>query len=127
MDGELIEGAARAEVEMGHGPQFVYAFYLPMYRRSAEAQGRQRWPIKIGMTTTSVAVRMAAHRTALPEFPQLGLLVRTTDAALLEKVIHGILSLRGAQTEESGGSEWFNTNLEELISIYRFVEGDSRE
>ncbi len=117
------EDSAIPEVQLGEGPQYVYAYYLPTYRRIAEKDGLDRWPVKIGMTTTSVAVRMAAHRTALPEAPRLGLIVRTDNAALLENVIHGVLSMRGARSEESGGSEWFVTNLDEVVAIYQFAVG----
>jgi hypothetical protein len=116
-----LEDSSDPEMELGDGSQALYAFYLPTYRRAAEMQGHDRWPIKVGMTTTSVAVRMAAHRTALPEAPELALVVRSENSALLEKVVHGVLTLRGLRSDESGGSEWFITNPRELAAIYRWV------
>ena len=124
VDDELVDDdVVESESDVGTGLQSVYAFYLPTYRAAAEAAGQTRWPVKVGMTTTSVGVRMAAHRTALPEGPVLTLVVRTDNAAILERVIHGILTLRGLRSDESGGSEWFMTNAEELRAIHEFAVG----
>ena len=120
-DVEEDEAAAEelgAGAQVGLGSQIVYAFHLPTFEKLARAEGRDRWPTKIGYTTGPVASRMASHRTALPEEPVLSLLIHTDDAARLEKVIHGILSLRGQRSEASGGSEWFDTNADELVALH---------
>lgn len=119
---EVDEGHA-PEREIGIGPQSVYAFYLPAYRRAAEQDGANRWPVKIGMTTSSVAIRMATHQTALPEIPCVALVINCDNAALLEKVLHGVLTLRGQRSDEAGGSEWFITNIDELVDIFEQVVG----
>ena len=106
---------------VGVGKQFVYAFYLPTFRMAAESKGETRWPVKIGMTTTSVQQRVASHQTALPEIPEMAILIRSDNAALLERVIHGILTMRGRRMDESAGSEWFSTNEIELIDIYKWL------
>lgn len=121
---EESEEFSPAEAELGEGAQAVYAFYLPTYRTHAQRDGSSGWPIKVGMTTTSVEVRMAAHRTALPEPPVVGLVIRTENAALAEKVIHGVLTLRGRRLDDSGGSEWFVTSPEEIASVWRRVVED---
>ena len=82
------------EMEEGDGDQVVYAFYLPVYRRAAEQAGLDRWPMKIGMTTRDLSIRLAALGTALPEVPAV-LIFRTDNAPVLEKVFHNILTLRG--------------------------------
>ncbi|WP_284982369.1 hypothetical protein [Arthrobacter sp. efr-133-TYG-118] len=117
------EAESEADACVGTGDQYVYAFYLPTYRRIAEVEGHLRWPIRVGMTTTSVGQRMAAHRTSLPEQPRLGLIARTDNAALLERVIQGILTMRGLRAEDAGGPDWFETNPDELAAIYAQVVG----
>jgi hypothetical protein len=112
---------------VGGGKQFVYAFYLPTFRAAAEAKGESRWPVKIGMTTTSVEQRMASHQTALPEVPEMAILIRTDNAALMERVIHGILTMRGRRMDESAGSEWFSTNDDELTEIFEWLTNETNQ
>ena len=118
---EDLSQLSAADSEIGQGSQVVYAFYLPTYRRLSEADGAEGWPIKVGMTTTSVSQRMAAHQTALPESPRLGLVIRTDSAGLLEKIIQGVLTLRGRRSEAAGGSEWFITTIDEIRDIYETI------
>jgi hypothetical protein len=73
------------------------------------------------MTTGSVAARIGSLRTAFPEVPVITLVIRTDDAAALEKVIHGVLAFRGRRSEDSPGSEWFLTDAAEIESIYEFA------
>lgn len=75
------------------------------------------------MTTGPLEARMAAHRTALPERPRVGLVLRSDNAAVLEKILHGILTLRGHRHDEASGSEWFVTNPEEIEAIYDAIMG----
>lgn len=109
------------EATCGEGEQSVYAYYLPTYRRLAEIAGDSRWPMKVGMTTTSVSTRIGGQLTALPEGPVVGVVLRSSNAALLEKVLHGILSIRGRQVNNGGGTEWFLTSPDELVSLHRMV------
>lgn len=111
------------DIEIGSGAQVVYCFYLPLYRRQVEVSGGSQWPIKIGMTTGSLAGRLAQLATSMPEAPQLALVIRTENAALLEKVIHGVLAYRKQRHDAAGGAEWFLTNIDEIRSIYDFVTG----
>jgi hypothetical protein len=113
-----VEGSGDPEVELGDGVQAVYAYYLPTSRELAVGRGESRWAMSVGMTTTHVTSRMSAHIAALPEVPALGLVIRTDHGTTLERVIHGVLTLRGRRLEDSGGSEWFLTNLDELRDIY---------
>jgi T5orf172 domain len=121
-EAELPDEPVAAETEVGTGPQIVYAYYLNVYREAAQLQGADRWPIKVGMTTGPLEDRMAAHRTALPDAPKVAVIIRTENAALLEKVLHGILTLRGHRYDASGGSEWFTTNPQEVVDLYEWIE-----
>jgi hypothetical protein len=113
-----------AELELGAGRQLVYCFYLGIYRHEAQSRGEDRWPIKIGMTTGPLDGRMATLKTALPDEPRLAVLIRADNAALLEKVLQGVLTLRGYKHDVSGGDEWFLTNPEEIVDLYRLVAGN---
>lgn len=113
-----VEGVREAEVELGEGAQAVYAYYLPTLRELAVSRGEVRWAIKVGTTTTHVASRMSTRVTALPEVPALGLVIRTDHDTALEGVIQGVLTLRGRVWEDSDGSAWLLTNLDELRDIY---------
>jgi hypothetical protein len=113
----------RADRVVGIGHQQVYCFYLDAYRDLALSRGESTWPIKIGMSAGQLSARLEAHRTALPEAPHLALLIETDNAATLEKVIHGVLTLRGKRSEGTGGAEWFTTTPDEIEEIYRSTLG----
>ena len=51
------------ESVIGTGDQAVYAFYLPSYKELAASKREARWPMKIGLTTKSVAKRLDYIRT----------------------------------------------------------------
>ncbi|WP_370873527.1 GIY-YIG nuclease family protein [Peribacillus cavernae] len=59
--------------------------------------------------------------TALPEMPTIEYIIKTSDASLLETMLHSILKIRGKKIENSPGSEWFDTNPEEVIELIEFV------
>lgn len=106
---------------IGSGTQAVYAFYLPSYKELATSRRESRWPMKIGLTTKSVAKRLDYIRTGLPEEPVVALEIWADDAATLEKALHSVLTLRGQRYDGAPGMEWFNTNADELAAIYRFI------
>lgn len=118
---DVNDESPTVEREIGTGDQLVYCFYLDVYRELAEAKSLDRWPVKIGMTTGPLESRMATHRTALPEDPRVELVIRSNNGALLEKIIHGVLTLRGHRCDGTGGTEWFSTNCFEIEQIYYAV------
>ena len=99
----------------GEGSDIVYGFTLPHYKET------DTYPVKIGYTSGILRTRMSAHSTACPEVPEVLFAIRTDDGASLEKLIHGILDFRGSRLLNSGGSEWFQTNTEEVLGIYGFL------
>ena len=101
----------------------MYCFYLPTYRREAEQNGADRWPIKIGRTTGSLAGRLAHLATAMPEAPVVAVVIRTHDADLLEKALQNILSYRGLWLAEAAGSEWYLTNPTEITRTFELIRG----
>lgn len=109
-------------------PSALYAYYYPTYEQLAMIKGKDKWPIKIGMTSRSISERLASQATAFPEVPKVIISFNTQTPALLEYLIQAILKLRGtscykAATDDSlqCGSEWFMTNPRELQEILNFL------
>lgn len=125
LDEDEDEQSLLVEREVGRGDQIVYCYYLDAYRQRAESRGSRRWPIKVGMTTGELRHRMAQHATGAPEAPTVALVIRTDNAALLEKTVHGVLTYRGRRDDPSGGSEWFVSNPGEILEIYRSIGGST--
>jgi hypothetical protein len=53
--------------------------------------------------------------------------IRTHDAAQLEKVMQGILGLRGQRLDSAPGAEWFLTNPSEVLDLYRLIRQDASD
>jgi hypothetical protein len=99
---------------VGTGNQSVYVYYLPKY---ATEHATYYWPCKIGMSTGSAIDRVNHQvKTALPEKPIIGLIVKTDDAYLLEQALHAILRLKKRETN-APGKEWFNTTPAEVLCL----------
>lgn len=97
---------------------FVYAYYFPAYKELAEFKGESGWPVKIGLSTTSIEQRVAMQvGTAMPERPVMLFEVECDDCAKLEKAIHAVLDVKGFKMTESLGNEWFRINPAELMNI----------
>ena len=113
-----LDGLEVEEV-MGEGQQCVYCYYLPAYRRLAENDGEDGYSIKIGFTKdlNPDARILGQATTALPEKPVIALLIKTHDAAALEKVIHAALDFKGQKIHEARGEEWYSTNVDKIKEI----------
>jgi len=106
----------------------VYAYYYPSYERLAGLEGKNSWPIKIGQTDRYVTTRLMTQATAFPEAPVVLYAINSKNPKLLESTIHGIYKLRGRSCYEktkdesvSSGTEWFETNPVELLTILDFL------
>ena len=117
---ELETNEIESEHTVGAGDQFIYAYYIPVYRELFEAQGSSRWPIKIGKSIDAKQ-RLNTHATALPDAPTVAVLIKTSDAANLERLLHLTLRVRGREYDGTGGSEWFVTSPQEILEIYAFA------
>jgi hypothetical protein len=98
-------------VKIGEGTGAVYAY------------GYQCAPdrLKIGSTDADTEQRIAAQIfTSTPDKPVLFLEIRTHKCRALEKAIHGILETRNKKVF-GGGDEWFKTNREEVLEVYKFI------
>jgi len=98
-------------VETGQGIGSVYAYG---YRCAPDR-------LKIGSTDGDVEQRIAAQIfTSTPDKPVLSLKIKTDKCRALEKAIHGILETRNKKIF-GGGDEWFKTNREEVLEVYKFI------
>ncbi len=112
-----------ADVELGSGPGAIYVYYLPAYRLRAQDQGEKSWPCKIGRTDRDPLSHVLAQAaTALPERPRIAIIIRTAQPGAWEAALHGVLTLRGLQIEESPGVEWFLTSPEEILNLAKLFD-----
>jgi hypothetical protein len=113
------------EQSVGEGEGAVYVYFFPNDRALAHAEGRNRWECKVGMSTTDPLSRIVdqVSTTATHALPVVGLLISTNEPLLLEQAIHSALRFAGRQIRPSAGSEWFNTNVEEVLAIREMLVG----
>ena len=105
---------------IGSGKQAVYLYYFPAYKRLAKLQDQKIWPCKIGKTRYDAISRIRSQtRTALPEYPKVGLIIKTDELRLMENTIQNILKLQGKQKQDAPGIEWFITSPSEVEQIYK--------
>jgi hypothetical protein len=101
--------------EMGEGQQNVYVYGFDF------APDR----LKVGKAEGDVVRRIVGQiNTGTPGKPILYLIFRTDDCHNLEKALHRVLCFRGRKVP-GGGSEWFHTNCDELIEIYKLCVGSA--
>ena len=106
----------------GIGENSIYFYYFPSYKILANNLGKESWPCKIGRTDRDPLLRILSQSsTALPENPIIEFIVKIDKAGTLESAIHNILTLRNKKTNNSPGTEWFETNPEEVIEIIKFI------
>ena len=108
-----------SERTVGSGENSVYLYYFPAYKHLAELRGEQVWPCKIGKTRYDAISRISSQtRTALPEYPKIGLIIKTDKVRLMETTIQGILKLQGKHKQDAPGREWFITSPSEVETVY---------
>jgi len=104
---------------IGSGKQSVYLYYYPAYRRLAELRGEEVWTCKIGKARNDPLIRISSQtRTALPEYPTVGLIIKTNEFTLMETTIQNILKLQGKHMLDAPGREWFLTSPSEVETGY---------
>ena len=107
------------ERTIGSGKQSVYLYYYPAYQHLSELRGEEVWPCKIGKARNDPISRILSQtRTALPEYPKVGLIIRTDELSLMERTIQNILRLQGKHKQDAPGNEWFITSPSEVESVY---------
>lgn len=97
-------------------------YYFDVYKQLANVKNENKWPCKIGMTEDDPYARIGnQEKTVFPDKPVLALLIHTPDARKCEKAIHSILEFKNKKLV-SPGNEWYLTNIDEIISIFQFID-----
>ena len=101
-----------------HGQHLLYVWWHLHTEQLAELKGEDCWAMKVGVTE-DIEQRFNIFKTDISHPPRLGLLVSCEDAHPLEKFVHFTLNLRDKKIGK-WGSEWFTTNVEEILEILKF-------
>lgn len=116
-----------SERTIGSGKGAVYLYYFPAYKRLAELESETVWSCKIGKARYDAINRIRSQtRTALPEYPEVGLIIKTDELSLMERTIQNILRLQGKHKPDAPGTEWFLTSPSEVEQIYENNFGNSQ-
>jgi hypothetical protein len=119
LEEEQAEADAVATDIESDDPGIIYAYSFPSIKKNGS-----RFPIKIGLTLTGDAaerVKQQCKQTCCFEYP---VVLKTWDVqrvAAVESAIHSTLEARGSK-RESPGTEWFDTTLEEIEAIIKFIQ-----
>jgi len=116
---ELAEADAVATDVESDDSGTIYAYSFPSIRKNDG-----RFPIKVGLTTTGdtdARVTQQCKQTCCFEHPIVLKTWKVLRVAAVEDAIHSTLEARGSK-RDAPGTEWFNTTLEEIESIVKFVQ-----
>jgi T5orf172 domain len=116
---ELAEADAVATDVESNDSGIIYAYSFPSIRKDGG-----RFPIKIGLTVTGAAEERVTQRckqTCCFEHPVVLKTWEVQRVAAFEDAIHSILEARGSK-RDAPGTEWFDTTLEEIETIMKFVQ-----
>lgn len=116
---EMEEADAVATSIESDDAGIIYAYSFPSIVRQDD-----RFPIKIGLTTTGDANARVAQQCKSAccfEFPQILGAWNVQRVAAVEDAIHSTLEARGFK-RSAPGTEWFDTTIEEVESIAKFID-----
>jgi hypothetical protein len=119
VDEELAEADAVATDVESNDSGIIYAYSFPSIRKNGS-----KFPIKIGLTITGDAgerVTQQCKQTCCFEYPVVLKTWEVQRVAAVEDAIHSTLEARGSK-RHAPGTEWFDTTLEEIDSVIRFVQ-----
>ena len=120
---EMAEADAVATDVESNDAGVIYAYSFPSILKTSE-----KFPIKIGLTTTGDAAARVAQQckqTCCFEFPIILKTWEVQRVAAVEDAIHSILDARSAK-RRAPGTEWFNTTLDEIETILKFIQPSAR-
>lgn len=120
---EMAEADAVATDVESNDAGIIYTYSFPSIMRNDG-----KFPIKIGLTTTGDAdarVIQQCKQTCCFEYPKVLMTWEVQRVAAVEDAIHSTLEARGAK-RQAPGTEWFDTTLEEIKSIVKFVQPSAR-
>ena len=119
LDEELAEADAEATDVESNDAGVIYAYSFP-----AIVKATGKFPIKIGLTRNDDAearVVQQCKQTCCFEYPKVLMTWEVQRVAAVEKSVHSMLEARGSK-RHAPGNEWFDTTLEEVESIVKFVQ-----
>ena len=98
---------------------WVYAFTFPLIQKTDTP-----FPIKIGKARWDVFARVTAQCKGSATFEQPMILGQWEVPRMshAESAIHAVLKAKGKWREGVPGIEWFNTTLQEIDSIVKFLQ-----
>jgi hypothetical protein len=123
IDKELAEADAVATDVESNDSGIIYAYSFPSIKRNDG-----KFPIKVGFTTTGdsdARVTQQCKQTCCFESPVVLKTWEVQRVAAVEDAIHSTLKARGSK-RQAPGTEWFDTTLEEIETIVKFVQSTSR-
>lgn len=119
LEEEMAEADALATDIESDDAGIIYAYSFPSIVRKGE-----KFPIKVGLTTTGDAdarVMQQCKTTCCFEYPVVLGTWEVQRVAAVEDAIHSTLEARGSK-RHAPGTEWFDTTLDEVESIIKFVQ-----
>jgi hypothetical protein len=122
LEAEIAEADEQA-ADVENEPGIIYAYTFPLIMKS----GGQRFPIKVGLTTTGDAEArvMQQCKSSAFEFPEILKTWEVQRVGAMEDAIHSTLEARGHK-REAPGTEWFDTTVAEIEAIIRFVQPNAK-
>ena len=119
IDEELAEADAVATDVESNDSGIIYAYSFPSIKKNDG-----KFPIKVGLTTTGdtdARVAQQCKQTCCFEHPIVLKTWEVRRVAAVEDAIHSTLEARGSK-RQAPGTEWFNTTLEEIEAIVKFIQ-----
>ena len=102
------------------GKESLYVWWHRDSEELATLKNDTSWAMKIGKhNSPNVSARFESYKVAIPHKIRLGLVISCKNSSRLEKAVHRVLENRNQKIGEEG-SEWFNTNVNEIVEILRF-------
>lgn len=120
LEDEIAEADAAAIDIESDDAGIIYAYSFPTIVKKDGG----RFPVKVGLTTTGDAdarVMQQCKTTCCFEYPVILGAWEVQRVAAMEDAIHSTLEARGSK-RHSPGAEWFDTTLEEITSVIKFVQ-----
>lgn len=119
LEEEMAEADAVATDVESNDEGIIYAYTFPSIMKT-----NGKFPIKVGLTTTGDAearVTQQCKQTCCFEYPKILMTWEVQRVAAVEDAIHSTLEARGSK-RQAPGTEWFDTTLEEIETIVKFVQ-----
>lgn len=118
----VVEISSSSAKVIGDGEGFVYVYYYPTYRSLAKYKNEEVWPCRIGITEDLTSVKVQGETgTALPEYPEIGLIIGTDKPETLKQAFCACLDLRGKSIRNTFGKDWFMTSTNEIEDIFQNI------